>query len=136
MHTHSSPPRDSEQATVLIVEDDDVAREAMKALLENDGYRVATAGDGQEAFERLRSGLNPQVIVLDIEMPRMDGFQLRRVLRQEPRLALIPVVVYSGDADLSAVADGCDADAYLHKPFDIDRLRVLLARLCAPRDGY
>src|SRR6185369_1429953 len=79
--------------TVLIVDDDDASRNAIQTLLELDGFQVVTAVDGQEGIEQLRGGLVPMAILLDLCMPRMDGFQFRSLQTGEPRFAAIPVVV-------------------------------------------
>ena len=63
---------------VLIVEDNADARAAFEALLEQKGFGVVTAGDGEEALEVLRAGLKPRLILLDLMMPRKDGWQFRR----------------------------------------------------------
>ena len=115
---------------ILIVEDDDATREAMKALLERDGYRVVTAADGQEGIEQLRGGLEPSLILLDLSMPRMDGFQFRREQVQDSRLALIPVVVHSAGAAAERGTLALGAAAYLEKPVDVERLLALVAQLC------
>src|SRR5512140_1028000 len=75
------------QAQILLVEDDPDGRACMSALLELEGYTVVTAVDGAEALERLRNGLQPGLIVLDLMMPGMDGFQFRREQLQDPRLS-------------------------------------------------
>ncbi len=108
-------------APILIVEDEPHTREAFAALLELQGYQVVGAGDGQEALEQLRSGLRPGLIILDLMMPRMDGFQFRHRQMQDPALAEIPVIIYSArfEGHDRAVLLGA---VYLEKPFDLEKL--------------
>ena len=89
---------------ILLIEDDVEVREAMATLLEMDGYAVVAAGDGEEALERLRSGLSPCLILLDMLMPRKDGLQFRTEQLDDPDFASIPTVAYSADAGLESKA--------------------------------
>lgn len=131
----SSVPPDPHQGhpTILIVDDDDVARDAMQLLLELDGFRVVTAMDGEQGLAHLRAGLKPLAILLDLCMPRMDGFQFRLAQTQEPRLADIPVVVYSAQMHTEERIASLKPTAYLEKPFNIDRLRSIFAQLSSAR---
>src|SRR5438445_6065998 len=81
---------------VLIVDDDADVRDAMEFLLRSEGYRTVTAADGDDALTKLRAGLEPCLILLDLMMPWKDGFQFRREQMRDPRLSAIPVVVLSG----------------------------------------
>src|SRR5262245_25496903 len=110
--------------TILVVDDDDASRNAMQVLLEMDGFRVVTAADGAEGLNYLRAGLQPMAILLDLCMPRMDGFQFRSVQAQEPTLADIPVVVYSAQLHAQDRIEALKPTAYFEKPFDVDRLRL------------
>ena len=103
---------------ILLVEDDELLRGAMKMVLEWEGYRVACAGDGREALDFLRAGETPALILLDVMLPVLDGWQFRQQQRRDPDLAKVPVVVVSA---LDA-ADCPDADAYVRKPFDPQQL--------------
>jgi two-component system, chemotaxis family, chemotaxis protein CheY len=80
---------------ILVVDDDPVIREAMHELLELEGYPVALASDGEDALRRLRLGLDPCLIVLDVSMPGKDGFQFRAEQLADTRFASIPTVVWS-----------------------------------------
>jgi CheY-like chemotaxis protein len=115
--------------TILIVDDDENARSAMQVLLELDGFHVVTAADGLEGLERLRAGLQPMAILLDLCMPRMDGFQFRSVQRQEVALAAIPVVIYSAQLHSQDNIAQLKPTAYFEKPFNIDQLRLTFAEL-------
>jgi CheY-like chemotaxis protein len=118
---------------VLVVDDDRAARQSMKWLLEGDGYRVVTAASGARALERLRKGLAPCAILLDLRMPDMDGLAFRKAQTGDPELAAIPVVVFSGGS-----AAGDDAAwrgvAHLQKPFDAQAVLKLIGRYCRPAD--
>jgi CheY-like chemotaxis protein len=82
--------------TVLIVEDEVKARDALIDLLRKDGREIVTAGDGQEAMECLAKGARPRVILLDLMMPRMDGWEFLRRQSADPSIARIPTIVLSG----------------------------------------
>ena len=130
----SSPEPDSERALrdapkslVLIIDDDEGVRTALAELLELSGYEVAVAADGEDALELLADGLEPKTIVLDLVMPRMDGWTFLSRLRADPKFQGVPVVVTSAVASEGPA----DADVYLQKPFDLNRLDREVARLCA-----
>jgi CheY-like chemotaxis protein len=103
---------------VLVVEDEPVTRQALVLVLEAEGCTVAQAGNGQEALELLRGGLRPGVILLDLAMPVMDGWQFLRERERDPALAVIPVVVVSAVSSGQARAAALGAVAFLHKPVD------------------
>jgi chemotaxis family two-component system sensor histidine kinase/response regulator PixL len=115
---------------ILIVEDDAELRDAMRMLLELGGYNVETACDGTQALDTLRRGLQPRLILLDLMMPGMDGFQFVNEKRQDPRLYRIPVIIYSGHYDARANAARLGATAYLQKPFDVDSFLKLVRSHC------
>lgn len=104
------------EPAVMVIDDDDHLREAMSVLLETHGYDVNRCVDAREAMDRLQQGAAPDVIVMDLIMPRMDGWQFRIELKREARWAKIPVVALSGDT--SAQARAIDAHVYLSKPVD------------------
>ena len=79
--------------TVLVVEDDPDVRSALAELLSGEGYDVATTSDGGEALDTLRAGLQPSVILLDLMMPNVDGWDFRRAQLDDPKLAAVPVVL-------------------------------------------
>jgi anti-anti-sigma factor len=109
---------------ILLVEDDELLRGAMKMVLEWEGYRVACAGDGGEALDYLRGGERPSLILLDIILPGMDGRQFREEQRRDPALAAVPVVVVSA---LDA-ADCPEAAAHVRKPFAPQELLEAIRR--------
>jgi DNA-binding response OmpR family regulator len=104
-------------ATVLVVEDELDIREIVAEALTDEGYQVIGACDGVDALEKLRA-CHPAVVLLDLMMPRMNGWQFRAAQRQDPEVSRVPVIVLSA---LGHVAD-LDAAEYLQKPFDLDRL--------------
>jgi CheY-like chemotaxis protein len=115
--------------TVLIVEDDPDTREMLTSFLQLEGYRTETATNGREALERLAGGITANVIVLDLMMPVMDGWQFRRRQIEDAQLAKIPTIVVSA-AGRDRMAQ-ISADAYLAKPIDMDELLSRLSQFCA-----
>ena len=113
---------------VLIVEDDADLREMMAQLLTLEGFQAETAANGRDALEYLQKGDPPDVILLDLMMPIMDGWEFRRRQRQDPTLANVPVVVLSA-LDATRAVDLEEA-AFLKKPLDFDRLLQLVRRYC------
>ena len=119
--------RDAPKCTILIIDDDAGIRDALAEILELSGYHVAVAADGQEGVELLEVGLEPSAIVLDLMMPRMDGWTFLDRLRHDPKHQGVPVVVTSAVASESPAG----ADLCLQKPFDVGQLDRAVARLCA-----
>jgi CheY-like chemotaxis protein len=112
---------------ILLVEDDQDALEALGELLESRGYTVLSARNGAEALQVLGRSSLPRLIVLDLLMPTMDGWEFRNRQKCDPRIADIPVVVVSA----SSATKPIDADSILRKPVDIDRLLETVAKHCA-----
>jgi CheY-like chemotaxis protein len=119
---------------LLVVDDDHDIREITKLLLEVSGYRVATAADGLEAWQRLEDGESPALILLDLMMPRMDGEQFLQMLRASAR-ASIPVVIVSGHTAATAKARELRADGCLAKPLELDDLLATVERFVRPSVG-
>jgi CheY-like chemotaxis protein len=113
---------------VLIVEDDEDLREMMAQLLTLEGYDAATVANGREALEYLHNASTPSVILLDLMMPVMDGWEFRRQLEADPTLAPVPVIVLSALDQVRAV--NIHAAAFLKKPLDFDRLLDLVRTYC------
>lgn len=115
---------------VLAVDDDPVIRQLLEINLELEGYEVRLAGDGVEAVEAARE-FRPDLILLDVMMPRMDGWQACATIREDADLAEIPVVFLSARAQDADVEKGeaLGAAAYLTKPFDPGDLLDLVAEL-------
>jgi CheY-like chemotaxis protein len=116
---------------VLIVDDDDNIRLILTMLLEHAGYTVAGRANGQEALAYLATTSNlPCVIVLDLMMPLMDGWEFRVQQLAEPVLAAIPVVVFSAAPPDDEAADTLRAVAVLQKPIEFASLLALVAQSC------
>jgi len=114
--------------TVLVVDDNALNLKLTRTLLVTHGYQVQTAASGSEALEALQTFV-PQMILLDLQMPVMDGFELARRLKQDPRLrdvVLIALTAYAMKGDEArALAAGCDG--YIAKPIDTRALPLQLA---------
>jgi two-component system, chemotaxis family, sensor kinase CheA len=130
--THAAsraPPR----ATILVVDDSITTRTLEKGILEAAGYRVVVCVDGQDALDRLRAEIEPVDLVLaDVEMPRLDGFGLLQALRADQRFARLPAILMTSRGDAADVARGLDlgADAYLTKQtFDQRQLLDTIGQL-------
>jgi CheY-like chemotaxis protein len=103
--------------SVLVVDDCPVFRDLMRGLLQKWGYSAAFAANGQEALDYLGQADPPDVIVLDLEMPVMDGWVFRGHQRCLPALSSIPVILLSADARLPEHAFALGVASYLRKPF-------------------
>jgi CheY-like chemotaxis protein len=121
-----SPGPDS-GSTILVVDDNGDQRDTLAELLGMAGYRVACAANGREALAYLRNNPPPRLILLDLRMPLMSGWEFRAEQRRDPLLAGIPVLVLSGGADLHGEVAGLDAAGYLVKPTDITLLLAAIA---------
>jgi CheY-like chemotaxis protein len=114
-----------------VVDDDPDVREVMALLLEDEGYQVSSCGDGSRAWELMRAEPHPDLVILDLMLPRMDGWELRSRQRADSALSKIPVIAIS--ADNSPKASAISADAFLPKPVRAADLlhtvdRVLIGR--------
>ena len=107
-------------ARVLIADDDRDVRESLTILLEMHGHSVVQAWNGRDALERLHSGPRPSLILLDLMMPVMDGWQFRRAQLGDPAVAPIPVVVISAVPEHLRRSDELRATKVFGKPFDYD----------------
>jgi CheY-like chemotaxis protein len=118
----------------LVVDDSAVIRELIAVNLELEGFEVTTAGDGERAVE-LAHELQPDVITLDVMMPRLTGFETVVRLREEPKTAGIPVVMVTGRAQAADLARGEEVgvEAYLTKPFEPAELIEVVSRLARER---
>jgi DNA-binding response OmpR family regulator len=122
-----------EKPTILVADDEEDVRELVTYRLTRSGYRVIGAGDGMEAFE-LATERTPDLMVLDVMMPKLDGYELTRRVRAEAALRSIPVILLTARSQETDVDRGFEvgADDYLRKPFNPDelvaRVRAVLGR--------
>jgi CheY-like chemotaxis protein len=121
-----------ETAKLLIVEDDEGARAALGDIFDFEGYQVALCANGKEALEYLRSEPLPALIILDLQMPVMNGWQFRREQNKDARFAAVPVVVITA---LQSAGD-IDVAEIVHKPIDIDRLLAVVRKLLLAVHSY
>ena len=126
-HAEDPTKRPRNPCPVLIVEDDEDLREMMAQLLSIEGFKAATVANGREALAYLHAN-KPDVILLDLMMPVMDGWEFRRQQKADPDLAHVPVIVLSALDQARAAA--VDAAAFLKKPLDFDRLLRLVRQHC------
>jgi putative two-component system response regulator len=121
MHGQGKPP------TVLVVEDDPANRDLLRRLLASDGYEAIEATDGLSALEAV-AGQTPDLVLLDIGLPGIDGLEVCRRLRADPVTLTLPVILLTGRSSVEDVIAGLDAggDDFLTKPFDAGEL---LARI-------
>ena len=122
------------KGTILVAEDSADAREMMQLLLEIKGYEVVSAGDGIGAVDVALHEL-PDLIMVDLELPYLDGLSVTRELRLHHETARVPIIIISGHDPSryrnAALTAGCDD--YLLKPIDFDRLdKILLERIPTP----
>ncbi|MGK3996517.1 response regulator [Sorangium sp. So ce1024] len=115
---------------ILVVEDDLDIRSILSQLLMFEGYDVEEAADGAEALALLRRSKPPALILLDLMMPVMDGWQLRAELQRDPALASIPVVVVSADVRAEQEASRLRVAGLLKKPLQIEPLLELVHQIC------
>jgi CheY-like chemotaxis protein len=118
---------------VLVVEDDSDLREGLSQALRDHGFGVTPTTNGQEALDLLRAGARPSVILLDLMMPELNGWQLAAALRRDPDLSRIPQVVISAYMDATEQeALALPPDDCLRKPFHLRILIHALERHCEP----
>ena len=118
-------------ANILVVDDDADLRQTLQLLLGDSGYLVTAAASGQAALDQLLAGARPDLILLDLMMPEMNGWQFLERARDDATLAAIPIVIMTA----RKVADSLPAASQevLRKPFDYAQLLSTIARYAAPR---
>jgi CheY-like chemotaxis protein len=116
---------------ILVADDNENIRALMADLLPIMGYAVTTACDGHKAIEEL-GRCEPHLVLLDIEMPGLDGCEVCRRIKSHPDTRSIPVVLVSGHPDALDRAAGAGADGFLKKPFQIEELLGWLKSLLGP----
>jgi len=121
------------QKNILVVEDEKDIQELVRYNLSREGYRVTCAGSGEEALRTVKS-LLPDLVVLDLMLPGVDGLEVCRQMKREPATAHIPVIMLTAKGDESDIVTGLEigADDYVTKPFNlkvfITRIRAVLRR--------
>jgi CheY-like chemotaxis protein len=118
-------PKLQHHAQLMIVDDDVDASAVLADLLDVEGYDVTCCSNGKDALDHLRTCPLPGLIILDLQMPVMNGWQFRREQRADRLLSDIPVVVVSGFSDSAEI----QANAVMRKPVDVDRLLAVIRRL-------
>ena len=110
---------------ILIVDDEPGARDTLEALLSPEGYQLYFACNGREGLEKANA-LTPSLILLDVMMPEMDGFEVCRRVRANPVLAQVPIVMITALDDRDSRLEGIEAgaDDFLSKPFDFNEMRA------------
>lgn len=136
-------PSNTDNAKILVADDDRVVRRIIVAKLSGLGYEISQAQDGQEAFERLRDGEAPNLLITDQLMPRMNGLQLVREIRaaSRPAVAKLPIIMLTSRGSERDIIEGLETglDDYVIKPFSPDelaaRVRTVLWRSARAASG-
>jgi CheY-like chemotaxis protein len=115
---------------VLIVDDDLPIREALRALLEGEGYDVEEAENGRVALDRVRGGQAPAVVLLDLMMPVMTGGEFLRAVKHDPLTVRIPIIVMTAWRSGATGITGVPPDGYLRKPLNVDALLSMVRGFC------
>jgi CheY-like chemotaxis protein len=127
MNLHAEPT-----PGVLVVDDDHAIREMLTEALEDAGYRVTSAENGNQALSRLREAPTlPCVILLDLMMPVMSGWEFRVRQQADAQLAAIPVIALSARPSMQHESFTTTVDEFLQKPVDIAQLLTIVDRYCA-----
>ena len=119
----------AQRCLVAIIEDDNEFRDMLRELLEEEQYRVVAVSNGAEALETLRGETLPNVILLDVSMPVMDGFDFLRFRNDDPQLAAVPVVLVTNAKPHERPTIG--VNDVVRKPIDIDEILFAIKRYCA-----
>jgi len=117
------------RCSVLVVEDDPEARELLRIALSTEGYNVACVGNGREALNHLRSHADTCMIVLDLDLPVMNGVEFRHAQLYDRALAWIPVILMSGASDRERQASELGVRALVRKPLNLDEVKNALASI-------
>jgi CheY-like chemotaxis protein len=112
---------------ILIIEDDIAIREALRDVLEMEGYKIYSAANGKEGLEYLPKMTGPCLILLDLMMPVMNGWEVAAALREDTILATIPVVVVTA---YPATAKDVQARSIIRKPIDLEVLLSIVSKYC------
>ena len=124
--------------TILVVDDDPVIQKLLEVNFEMEGYHVATANDGAEALATV-AARPPDMVVLDVMMPKLDGIEVVRRMKADAATAAVPVLLLSARAQAKDITEGLQAgaDAYMTKPFDpVELLDRVASLLKGPEGGH
>ena len=122
--------------TVLVVDDDDALRGALRDALSEEGFRVGCVENGRQAIDVLKAGARPSVILLDLHTPEMDGLEFRRRQATDPSIAGIPVIVLTADLEKESEARRLGVSFYLKKPVPFPQLVEVVAHFAGrPSEG-
>lgn len=116
--------------TVLLIDDHSDVRDGLEVVLRRLGYTVEVAANGREALNRLYTGLRPCMIILDLMMPVMNGFEFRDEQMRNQEFAGIPVIIWSAMPDVRDKAHHLGAQAYVQKPDELEHLLGLVQQHC------
>jgi CheY-like chemotaxis protein len=119
-------------ADILVVEDDINIRADLTEILRDHGYDVFAARDGQTALTHLKNDGPPSLILLDLTMPVMSGWEFRKAQLRDPALAHVPVLILSGDAAIAQEAASMHAAGFIQKPFSLESLVQTVQAHLAP----
>ena len=118
------------ERAILLVDDELDSLEAIRELLESEGIRVWSAENGQEALNLLRQGKRPSLILLDLRMPQMDGWEFCRVIGSDEALAEIPVSIVTASAAFEKLPERRRDAGFFRKPIDFDAFLQVVKRYC------
>ena len=125
------PQNDLEGKKALIIDDDERNIFAVTSFLESEGLQVVSEESGPEGIDRLKKADDIDVVLMDIKMPGMDGYEAMRKIRQEPSLSSVPIIAITGKVDQEERKRCLEAggSGYVSKPIDLDQLTSLLHEL-------
>lgn len=122
----------SSHSYIFIIDDSREIRDLVGRLYQTEGYKVELAADGQEALQKLRqTDTLPSVILLDLMMPIMDGYQVCMEIAKDARLSSVPVLIMSADANAEEKAKKVGAKGWLKKPVAVDTYIAVAEKFCS-----
>jgi len=122
----------TETGSILVVDDEENAREGLSKILSNEGYKVEVASDGKEAIDRLKK-LSFDLVITDMRMPQMDGFEvLREIKKMDDNIGVIMITAF-GEVDSYFEAMNLGAFEYINKPVKVDELKRVISKVLEER---
>jgi CheY-like chemotaxis protein len=118
----------TDEATILIADDDEGIRELLRELLDSEGYRVQEASNGAEAIASIAAN-RPHAVLMDLMMPVVSGVEATAMIKRDPRTASIPVLAMSAGRNIVALQNDIPADDFIAKPFELSTLIAAIAAL-------